>query len=90
MTDNKNSCYGCSHFTQYYIKGITHFDKAKCGWCSVLRENIGIHDGCGEYKHRPLKKRNINMLRYSLNGLLTEISEIRKVLEHEEDRSENL
>lgn len=46
---------------------------------------VQIHDGCDKYEKRHKQQRTTQMLKYTLNDLLTEISEVRKVLEAEKD-----
>lgn len=88
MQEANHKCYMCRHFDRYYTKGIKHFNKATCGWCTDKREIVGIHENCIHYIPRPRNKRVSTLLRISLSELLTEITEVRKMLEVERDETD--
>ena len=78
-----NQCYNCKNLIRYYTKGIKQFNKSDLGWCVEKQEHVNVKNQCINFiatpKHK-IRKRSIN--RY-LNDLLTEITEIRKVIEAE-------
>lgn len=87
MESKGKQCYRCKNLDRYYTKGIKEFNPTKFGWCCKKRENVNIHDGCEQYVLKPKRNRNRLLIRYCLNNLLTEITEIRKVIEAESDDS---
>lgn len=89
MDEGRGLCYKCKHLIKYYTKGVKRFNGTKYGWCCKRRGNVNIHDGCENYELKPKsKKKNRLFLRYYLNDLLTEISEIRKIAEVERSERE--
>lgn len=79
--ENKGKCYWCKYFTRYYTKGNKQFNRLKIGWCSNKQEQISSQEGCEHYRyHAPAKPSHRSAFR-TLNDLLTELSEIRMVIE---------
>jgi len=83
MGNSTNQCYNCRYLDRFFTKGIKHFDQTKLGWCFQKKEIVNIHDNCDNYIYKPKRKRVNSLILYNLSGLLTEISEIRKMLETE-------
>lgn len=80
MATNK-SCYMCKNFDRYYSKDIKRYNRTKFGLCLNKHENVNIHDTCDKFaiRKRPVGlKHSVNVC---LNRLLTELTEIRRVLE---------
>lgn len=77
-------CYNCGYLDRYYTKGIKKFDKTKLGWCCKKLNTVTTDGGCEDFKYKKKPRRN-RMLKLALNDLLIEISEIRKVLEAENE-----
>lgn len=87
MKEESKKCCRCKYFDKYYTKEIKHFRPTKWGWCCQKRDNVNMHCGCENFLFKPLSKRSNRLLLYCLNSLLTELSEIRKVLETENDET---
>ena len=83
--EEKNRCYRCKHMDRYYVKETTCYRKTRFGRCRKHGENVGIHDGCGEYCPADYRRKSTRLLRFYLSDLLTEISEVRKVIEAERE-----
>ena len=81
---SSEQCYKCKHFMRYYTKGAKQFNKTKYGWCCTQHEIVHIQKNCERYALKPRMMRSKRLLRYYLNGLLTEISVIRMIVEEEE------
>lgn len=90
METTKTECYRCKFLDRYYVKGIKEFQKTNCGWCCKKQETVAIHNGCKEFSVKQTHKRNERLLRFYLNDLLTEISEIRKIIEEETSENKEL
>ena len=83
-TENKvNYCYACKNFERYYVKGIKQFNKTKVGWCCHKGEVVNAVDGCGEFAIKTTWKSYRKAVKNCLNDMLTEISEMRKIVEEE-------
>ena len=87
MKENKK-CYNCKWLDRYYTKGTKKFNKAKCGWCCKRAEIVNSDFGCEEYKYWVQRKFFPIFLKHAINDILTEISEVRKILETEKDLNE--
>lgn len=87
MNDNKK-CYICKFLDRYYTKGTKRFTRAKCGWCRKRREIVNSDFGCEEYKYWVQRKGFPRVLKYTINDILTELAEVRKILETEKDLNE--
>lgn len=90
METTKTECYRCKFLDRYYIKGVKEFKKTNSGWCCKKQKTVEIHNGCEDFNARSKRKRNERLLRFYLNDLLTEISEIRKIIEAENREDEEL
>ena len=83
MTNNNKRCYGCKFFDRYYTKEISRFCATKIGLCYEKGDCVNACDGCEKYQPKPHAGKSCFLLKHSLNGLLTELSELRKMLEAE-------
>lgn len=83
--ENKNGkCSRCKYFNRYYTKGTKQFNKTKFGWC----QKSGVKEAsasCPEFSIKQKGDNGLLFLKICLNDLLTEISEIRKILEVENE-----
>lgn len=75
----------CQNMDRFYIKGNKKFDKTKCGWCCVKVGVVQIHESCEKFRLKKKRARYTFLLKKTLENLLTEISEVRKVLEAENE-----
>lgn len=89
MKEESKQCYRCRYFDKYYTKEVKRFRPTKWGWCCQKCDSVNMHYGCEKFLFKPFSKRSNRLLQYSLNTLLTELSEIRKVLEVERDETNN-
>ena len=83
--DNNITCSRCKYLDRYYIKGVTRFSKTEYGWCSKKRESIKISQACEQYEQRKNIGKVSRRVKVCLNDLLTEITEIRKMIEAEQN-----
>ena len=88
MTNRR--CSRCKYFNRYYTKEIKAFQKTNFGWCSCARENVTNDFVCERYCMKLPAKRYSSILKFDLNGLLTELSEIRKLIEAESREYEDV
>lgn len=89
MSDNNNKCYLCQKLCRYYTKGANKYDKTNCGYCTAQGRIVGIHDGCEQYEKRRVQRRNKAMLDRRINDLLTQVHEVRRILESKRDNEED-
>ena len=82
---SRTECQYCMDFVRYYTLGVKKFDQTKVGWCGKKQEMVRNCDACKNFVCRPYIKKCRYSLKHALNGLLAEISEIRKVLESDND-----
>ena len=93
METESKKCYRCKNLDRYYTKEVKRFCKTKFGWCSEKQDTVQIQGCCDKFIFNPKSKKSNRMICHYLNDLLTEISEIRKVIEEENgetDESEEL
>ena len=76
-----DKCYSCGYFDRYYTKGVKRFNQTQYGWCQKQREAIKIQDACKLFCRKQKLKVRVRLSLMQLNNLLTEISEVRKILE---------
>ena len=90
MNNQTDKCYKCRFFCRYYTRGVKQFNRTKFGWGYKRSEVKDAGDCCEIYIYEPLKRGSKKLVKVCLNDLLTEISEVRKVIEAERDeRREN-
>lgn len=83
MEDGSKKCFKCVYFNRYYTMGVRKFYDTEFGWCGEKKSTVVNTDGCKEFilkRKRPLFKDSVQI---KLNGLLTEISAIRKIIEED-------
>ena len=92
MTKQKISCVRCRYLTRYYRKGKTCFRPTGLGWCMRRKSHVGTDEHCEDFRERPHRTTPPLFIRVCLSDLLTEISELRKLIEAEsrEDHEEDL
>lgn len=80
--ENQNArCYRCGHCERFYVQAVKQFDKSDCGWCSVRRTVVNIHDGCDRFRLKPLRGKDRKRIERCLNDMLTEMSQLRMLIE---------
>lgn len=91
MTNNKTSdniekqCYRCGYLDRFYVKDLKQYNKVKYGWCVNKRNVVGIHDCCDNYKGQYKTKKSNFYLLSALSDILTDLSEIRNILQDDRD-----
>lgn len=90
MNEKNQFCYRCKYLDRYYTKELKKFSKTPLGWCRQNRKIVSVKYRCEKFSVRIPKKIPGLILKHCLNDLLTEISEIRKVIEAEKNESEDL
>ena len=83
MNNISGKCYKCVYFNRYYTRGVRKFHDTKFGWCGEKKSTVVNTDSCKEFilkRRRPLFKDSVQM---QLNGLLAEITAIRKIIEED-------
>ena len=80
-----HQCFMCQNMDRFYINGDKKFDRTKCGWCRVKVDVVQIHESCEKFRLKKKRERYTPLLKKTLESLLTEISEVRKVLEAENE-----
>ena len=88
MENDKNECFRCQNFDRYFTKGVKRFNEAKCGWCCKKTDVVNIHDSCSLFVLKTHSRKRVRLLCYYLNDILTEISEIRYMIEGEQNNEE--
>lgn len=89
--ENPNcKCYMCKYCYKYYTKGVKKFNRTKFGWCRMNGKVVCLQDRCEKYVSRPVRNKYHDNLKYYLSGMLTEISEIRQILEEETRENEEM
>ncbi len=83
FVESNMECYICRHFDRLYIKGNKRYNATKYGYCRVHGKTVQIHEICEKFAKKLYSKKSNKAIRNYLNDLLTEISEVRKVLEED-------
>ena len=86
MNDRNNNsiCYSCKNFERYYTKGVKKFNPEPYGWCCVKLENIHAQENCEQFVLKGRTRKSRTFIRIYLSDILTEISELRKLVEADE------
>lgn len=88
--ESKGKCYRCRHMDRYYTQEEKQFCKTQFGWCGKRQETVCIHDACEEFSGKPVRKNKVNgFLAFYLNNLLTQISQIRAILEEKDEEEKD-
>lgn len=88
MENKKPECFECRDLIRYYTKGIKRFNKSRYGWCCKRQEHVDIHDNCENFNRCRKKGIILYSTKICINDLLTQITEIRNILE--ETANENV
>lgn len=88
MENNSGKCVRCKNLDLYYTKGVKKFSRTKFGWCIVKCATVKTDGGCENYCPIRRKYKTNPMIKYSINEILTELSEMRMLLEDEVRESE--
>ena len=91
MENKCGECFRCRYFDRYYTKEIKRFEMTDIGGCSEKGGAIvGKHDGCESYAPRLYRSRYNRLLRVILNDILNEISEVRSMIEAEDNEGKDM
>ncbi len=90
MENENRKCFRCKYLDRYYTKGVKRFNKTKCGWCSIKISDVNIHETCDKFVSDTKSYRSKGLIKINLNNFLTELSELRKLLECELDDNEDM
>ncbi len=90
MEQQIGNCSRCMYFDRYFVKKATTFQSTSIGWCEVKKEIVKSRDSCEECKKRQLRRTSYHALILHLNDLLTEISEVKGILEDVDYESRHL
>ena len=83
MEKSNYECYNCRRFQRYFIKKKAQFVRTKFGYCIERGENVSVHGKCDCFKFKEMGFSYDNSIRCKLDGLLTESSTLRTILEEE-------
>jgi len=80
------------YFERYFTKKRVQFERAKFGFCCAKQENVQIHNSCDQFqfKYRRTPRAINSMARIRLDGLLTELTVVRNLLEEEVRENEDI
>lgn len=88
-TNPKNKlCYRCGRFKGYYTKELSHFERAKLGYCKEYEKIVRNLDCCESWQNgykRLYSGRKTTMK--VLSELLTHITAIRQILQESQEES---
>lgn len=82
-----NQCFRCVFFSRYYTKGVRNFNRTKLGWCTVKRDTVKSDGNCDRYDSKPYMGKPSKSIWRALSDLLTQISEIRAIIEEDKNES---
>ncbi len=84
MSERRGKCVNCRYMDNYYTKGVKSFERTKYGWCCKKACIVNNGGGCEEYVYKASRKKVQEIfLKCYISDLLTEITELRKLLETE-------
>lgn len=83
-------CFRCNNFDAYFTKGTKRFNRTKCGWCCAKRETVECYGSCEKFEIRSRRGHALRLIKPCLNDMLTELIEIRNLIEEELDENKNL
>lgn len=84
MESKQEICLYCRWLDRYYTRELKHFQATAYGRCRKNMLSVEIHESCDGFQKKPVQKRCSFLLEVSLSQLLTELSELRKILETQE------
>lgn len=85
MERNTKKCFRCLFFERYFTKGVKSFQQTQHGWCRKRHETVASIEQCDRFVQKPPPAGDRRFLECALDSLLAEISEIRKVIEAEQN-----
>lgn len=85
MKKNNKQCFRCEHFQKYYTKGNTKFVDTKCGRCSETKDTVTLHQSCGKWEQKKYHRFLSLFTKIKLNDILIELTEIRQIIEENEN-----
>lgn len=76
-------CLNCGYYCPYYTKGYYKFSKTKFGSCREHRRTVGNHDVCDSWVNIGCRYKTFskNATKKALYELLSQLSEIRQIIE---------
>ena len=90
MANVKKQCYRCKHLVRFYTKGTTRYKRINYGWCGKKRAVVETRECCDQYSLKHKNKRLDVSLLGALDIILTDISEIRNILQDEKTNEEEM
>ena len=90
MQEKSKSCSRCKYLDRYYTKGVDRFNRTDFGRCRKRRESVVVREcRCDNYEaDRYIGVIGRRAVKKCLNDLITQMTEIRKVIEAEIDDAE--
>ncbi len=82
-----NQCFRCMYFSRYYTKGVRKFNRTKLGWCTVKQDSVKFDGNCDKFFSKPYIGKPSKSIWRALSDLLTQISEIRAIIEEDKNES---
>ncbi len=84
-----NHCNKCFYYDALYFKGTNKLKKAKVGYCKRDSKFVENGECCTSYSKRRPKNRNKAILRLYLCGMISDLRDLRLLMEEEERGDEN-
>lgn len=85
MNEKSQKCFNCRYFKRYYLKEVKEFKKTNYGLCYKNGGTVEYCDECENFTFKTRTVRDERAVKECLNGLLTELSAIRQIIEEERD-----
>lgn len=90
MSNKGNRCLNRDYFMCYYVKSVKLFKKTEFGYCIKDIGTVKKDGCCAAYAPKKCRRTPKRSLLYYLSDLLTEISQIRVILEEEAEQSDEV
>ena len=84
-----NRCYKCFSYKACYLKGANKLVKTRYGYCVRQSKIVENGDCCTSFWKRKPKIRNKAVIRMHLCGMMSDLRDLRLLLEEEERDREN-
>ena len=81
METDCKKCFRCRNFSRYFTKGVKKFNETNLGWCGVNQSTVKSNGCCDKYVIKTRINTVSKYVWYTLNDILTQISELRKIIE---------
>ena len=81
MEQDTKKCFRCSHLDRFYTKELKKFRRTEYGWCYIKQEIVNVQGGCEQCRFKRSRRFSQRVLCATLNELLTEINEVRNIIE---------